>query len=1234
MNTNSSVIFIMMFWLVIFTAVLSAPVTKDPYDVISSPAQKKRNSNFGEDSGDSFGTMERDFVQEIIELLQERLKDSYQTIEKGPTIPKGEETKIEATEVEMIEFFKIYKLIKHKRESLNRNGLLFEEITDVIDASRTDIDEMVQFVNIMYDYLEANIVSILTEILTGNISKASTAFQVFNESIETVNLKLKPTVSGNADANTAITPNVNDKRRSIEETFPDHREMRPQDHVKDDTERGLSPGFNLQVMYEKHGGVCTLISGYSRVPILVISMCPLGFLRSDVKDLCEHIVLTNGRMHVDNVIDISQTPVQDAEGFVYRNMYCAQCNGVVEMKAWETKLDCDNRQPLSISDGSKEVTVLQFFDDKLQSCRRRLSPAYNKMIHECSHLDVINTMNMWYHQTRIGDAGKSEVSPFPLSFSILMNFGFDGKTHILFTSTGSQQTYAPQCGQNEKYDPVNSKCRPITCSEGYRLVQGSCQKIINYEMAPSADDLASLADIDEPVQVILTIKNFTFGDVVMLEMKGIEDILSISIAQTFNISFERIQNLTVSVVNTSDLVDKTGNNIIEIHRFTTPLPFKTHDVIDSNSIPRRKSDQDNLTSDHTPQKATENNTETVDVYVNNQEIKDNKSTMHAHLAGDSKPNNANADDEAYPKDNIAEMFNERYFSDQIQIAIRITFILNPSHKDGILIEKSVKTIVQTMSDLTDSNAFMLTINGKDFQVGHVDNSPPPTPISLFCPKGFHPFVDDAEFELERHFDAKNGQNVTAVRLKSSGQIYFPGDYDLTFNIDGSVGELEKMETQVSSFALICDMPKIVNKTCGRIVLNEHEYTLFSNKSIMFANHVYNTTEYEYENESSNTVFICSPDWLTAERLVDDSEMTMACGNTMIKLVVAESYLTFILGVISLVCMFSVLVTYSIFEKLRNLPGINTMNLTLSLFLGELLFIISGWVKEHHGWLCSCFGVILHYFFLASFFWMNVMAYDVFKTFAQKCILLRLREKRKYAPRYALYAWGCPLVIVGFCCLIDFGKIFDSIKIGYGGNSVADPEWISGVAARNEHSGKSNTTSSKSHVYSIGCWIQNPVASMVAFGGPMILILLINAVMFSQTIISIHASTKATRTSVRKSSFNRMTGKDDVMLYMRMSTVMGFTWVFGLASSLVSAFAEPASQTVCIILHLLGIFFIVFNCSQGIFIFFAFVFNRRVFAMYNGLVKRLKQGRHRPSSVSLSRHTITTVASQGSFSTIT
>ncbi|KAL4221218.1 hypothetical protein ACF0H5_019482 [Mactra antiquata] len=1008
---------------------------------------------------------------------------------------------------------------------------------------------------------------------------------------------------------------------------------------------------NLKLMYEKRGGVCTLINGYSSTPIYVISTCRLGFSLTRVWELCEHTPPFSSRLHKENVIDLTRTPVQDVEGFVYRNIYCAQCNNVYLVQAWTTRLDCDHLQPLSFSDGTDEITIMGDVADRAMGCARRLQPAVPRMIHQCSHIDVISQMR--YHTTRIGDGSKGNISPFPLSFSILMNFGFDGKTHILFTTTANQQSVSITCDADERFDPQYQKCRPIYCNSGYKWIEGTCKRISNYDTDSNQDDLTNLSDIDEPLQVILTLKNITYGDMYLLNITGVEELLKYNLANEFNISNTRIQNLTVHFLDNSGLNSSRNGESIEIRRFTTIKPDRqTSEIEVVTAKPNGKFAADSVDPSYRPVKGNHNSYNKQ--YLNS---KNGGGTKNASIdievikygKVDQDHSNPLANTTSHEKESALKQMSENTehhdgdisvwanitdnpgnaWVDYPDMSARIIFVLLPQHSNRTAMEKSVNRVVQTMSDLMNSNQFMLTINGTSLQVQRVENTPQSvSAMDEFCKGGLKPLLDESEFELIQSFDNETLAEVTVIRVNSTGALFHPGEYDLTFNIDGNVGNLN--QTQVTSWAFVCKMPALLDKQCGRIVLTKDEYFTFDNNSIKFANRTYNMSEYEYENVDKGTVWICAPhDWIAMQQIYDAGKWTLACGEELVKLVIAESYLTFILGVISLFCMLSVLITYGLFEKLRNLPGVNTMNLTFSLFMGELLFIMSGWIQPHHAWLCSAVGVLLHYLFLASFFWMNVMSYDVFKTFAKKCILTRVRNKAKYFPRYSLYAWGCPLIIVTVCSVLDFTSLIIGVKIGYGGNSVAN------VPPAHSTNASLLPTEEKGHVYSIGCWIQQPVASMAAFGGPMILILFVNCVMFTRTIICIRRSTRSARMSVRKqSSFNHMTGRDDVMLYFRMSTVMGFTWIFGLASSFVSAFAEPSSKAVCIVLHLLGILFIVFNCSQGVFIFFAFVCNRRVLALYKAFLERLKSGKPRPPSISSSRTTLTTNTSQTSLSHIT
>ena len=977
--------------------------------------------------------------------------------------------------------------------------------------------------------------------------------------------------------------------------------------------------MTLKDIYLKMGGVCTLIKGFSRRPIYVISSCPRYEKSSNIKFYCERAIPYSRRFHEENIIDLIMTPVQDATGFVYKNVYCAQCNGVTSITAWSTKLDCNNFQSVELSDGRQQVRILEQFSDKHEGCQRQLAPEINRMLHECPLVEVTSTMNHRTHELRIGEGSQSELSPFPLSYSLLMNFGFDGKTHILFTTKPEQQTsYASYCNPDEMFDPHSMKCRAISCNEGYELINGACQKATYYESDSTPDDLVTLNELEEPLRLTLTIKNAAILDLTMLiilDMDGnLETVLQNIISSSFNISKERVQNVTITLFNTSDSTDQLSRQEIDViilattrlRNWSSTLPTAISNLLNESRV---------LDIDLTEADVYENLDAEIDFEGNgsyetpldDEETFDGESVVNVTVATTLNPE-----------------LNQFVYSN---MSVNISFILYPAHKDRTHLEKSTKSVVQSMSDLVKSNLFVITINGTNFPIVGIYNVEDVQTMDTFCEFGH---VSDyysigEEFVVLMKYIPNLGMNVTQVYVNKTGRVYSPGQYDLTYSVDGIMGRLN--ETTVSSFVFVCNMPEISDEQCSRIVLTPDEYELLRDESdmippsIKFANRTYNMSQFEWQNKREKTVRICAPKWNISVQF-EQGEWTFVCGDDLVKLVIAESYLTFILGLISLVCLLSVLVTYGIFEKLRNLPGVNTMNLTLTLFLGEFVFMLSGWIQPHR-WLCSVVGVVLHFLFLASFFWMNVMSYDVYCTFAKSNILGRIRSKNKYILRYSAYAWGSPLTIVAICCVIDFSNIVENVEIGYGGNFVASQTTNETGLALNKTDGEAD------HMYSIGCWIQEPVASMVAFGGPMIIILFSNAFMFVNTIICIRSNTKSTKESIRRSSVNNNVGHDDVMLYVKMSTVMGFTWGFGLASSIVSAFTGTPTRASCITLHLLGILFIVFNCSQGIFIFFVFVCNRRVLALYRGLYQRLKHKRKKPVSISSSCGTIHSTLSQTS-----
>ena len=89
-------------------------------------------------------------------------------------------------------------------------------------------------------------------------------------------------------------------------------------------------------------------------------------------------------------------------------------------------------------------------------------------------------------------------------------------------------------------------------------------------------------------------------------------------------------------------------------------------------------------------------------------------------------------------------------------------------------------------------------------------------------------------------------------------------------------------------------------------------------------------------------------------------------------------LTSIGCIVSMVSLVLLLITYILFAELRNLPGKIIINLALSLLVYQAMFFSA--VKTPNQEQCLVIAVLLHFFVLSSFTWMNVVAYDVHRTF--------------------------------------------------------------------------------------------------------------------------------------------------------------------------------------------------------------------------------------------------------------
>ena len=339
--------------------------------------------------------------------------------------------------------------------------------------------------------------------------------------------------------------------------------------------------------------------------------------------------------------------------------------------------------------------------------------------------------------------------------------------------------------------------------------------------------------------------------------------------------------------------------------------------------------------------------------------------------------------------------------------------------------------------------------------------------------------------------------------------------------------------------------------CFMVSLNEWEVDdEFENGSIVHkqSKTMYHIGEYEIYHLDGKDIFrVCS---------VEDPDAKIIKFNDV------QAYLSTILTTISLFCLFFHIIIYSSLKKLRNQPSKNLMSLACSLFVGQLLFFYGFDLTSSHT-ICLFVAISSHYFILVSFFCMNIMSYDICRTFIS---ILPFHAGKRRFKFYSYYCWGIPSIIVLIAILIDNFETFPILE-------PYKPEYATRV-----------------------CWLNNKLGSALFFVFPVAALLLENFLFFLLTIYGISSNqslllqenpSTSSRSGVKfavseqDDGIQKKKSKVNFVLYLKISVLMGLSWLFGLLASVLKC---PA----------LWYPFIVFNSLQGSFIFIFFDLKWKVY----------------------------------------
>lgn len=204
--------------------------------------------------------------------------------------------------------------------------------------------------------------------------------------------------------------------------------------------------------------------------------------------------------------------------------------------------------------------------------------------------------------------------------------------------------------------------------------------------------------------------------------------------------------------------------------------------------------------------------------------------------------------------------------------------------------------------------------------------------------------------------------------------------------------------------------------------------------------------------------------------------------------------------------------------------------------------------------CKSFGFLAYTSFMASFFWLSAISFDLFYNI--QAPRGKYNERKRFL-LYSIYAWGL--------ALISFALTYTAQQ------STFIPYDLKPQIGGDEY-----------------CWlnVKRGWSAMIYFYGPIIVIIAFNTTMFTLTALKIHNVQKEMKRMIERndSQKNLRSEKDKFGIFLRLFIVMGVTWSMETISYVIGQESEWNK-----------IFYITdaLNGIQGFLIFTLFVLKKKV-----------------------------------------
>ena len=344
--------------------------------------------------------------------------------------------------------------------------------------------------------------------------------------------------------------------------------------------------------------------------------------------------------------------------------------------------------------------------------------------------------------------------------------------------------------------------------------------------------------------------------------------------------------------------------------------------------------------------------------------------------------------------------------------------------------------------------------------------------------------------------------------------------------------------------------KLVLSACSQgvnVPLTPDEYVIFSNLTVYYkkrrsafnfddylSREILNKQNVSDEIQRNSIVTVCLPLGNTFSIPKTETKYGIMTGYRL--RIVTLSCLP-----VSIICHVLLLVTYGLFRELRTVPGLNLMNLSISLCLSQLIWFM-GTAHFEGTVTCEILAILQHYLMQVSFLAMSVISYHTYHVFSQP-FLGRIANKNisKFI-KYSVLVWLTPAVFVAGFVILDKTQV---VPVDYG----------------------------------MKCWLGTNNAKLYFFLLPLATKLFYSICKLIQTAISLYRHDESTHTLQQKA------GKQNLIICIKLATLVNVPWLFAFLNILfpdVEAF---------------GYLFVACVCKQGLLIAIVFLFNKRIWKLY-------------------------------------